>query len=99
MAIYKHVPSDSVFIPYAYEAFVENMHNLHLGQSTLLSTVMNKVNVRTYRWSQALMGLNTTGLWLASDHCHLGMASGHVASNDTEAINNFIQSFLCRICL
>ena len=31
-----------------------------------------------------------SGLWLAPDHCHLGVALGHVALNDMEAIDNFI---------
>ena len=34
----------------------------------------------------------TSGLWVASDHRRLGMASGHLASNETEAINKFIHN-------
>ena len=36
--------------------------------------------------------LTFTGLWLASDNCCLNMASGHIPSDKTEAINNHVDS-------
>ena len=44
--------------------------------------------------SDALLTIATSSLCLVLNHCHLGMALGHVASNETEAVDNFIHD--CR---